>query len=101
MNQYIAIYKGNKTDNSKYKELDKIFGNLTLDTGSTDLLYNSDSNMYFTNSISEKEASLIVKNLADRSIIYILTNIVPANSVNQPAETFNTNIILQYSSNRF
>jgi len=74
---------------------------LTLDTSSTDLPYNPDSNIYFTNSISEEEVSLIIKNLADRSIIYMLTNTVPANPIDQPAEIFNANTILQYSSNRF
>ena len=94
LNQYIAVYKDNKTNNSKYKELNKIFGNLTFDIGSTDLLYNPDSNMYFISSISEKEASLIIKNLADQSLIYIFTNIILVNLVDQPAEIFNTNIIL-------
>ena len=101
LNQYIAAYEGDETDDSEYEELDEIFGDLTLDTGSTDLPYNPDSNTYFTNSISEEGASLIVKNLADRSMIHVLTNTVPANPVDQPAETFNASTVSRYSSNRF
>jgi len=72
---------------------------LILDINSTDLFYNSNSNIYFTNNISKKKANLIIKNLADRSLIYIFINIISANSVNQLTETFNINIILQYFSN--
>lgn len=74
---------------------------MTLDINLTDLLYNFNLNIYFISSISEKEASLIIKNLADQSLIYIFTNIILVNLVDQPAEIFNTNIILQYSLNRF
>ena len=72
---------------------------MILDINSTDLFYNSNSNIYFTNNISKKKANLIIKNLADRSLIYIFINIISANSVNQLTETFNINIILQYFSN--
>jgi len=67
---------------------------LIFDINSINLFYNFNLNIYFTNSISEKKASLIIKNLADRSIIYIFTNIVSANSVNQSTKIFNINIIL-------
>ena len=67
---------------------------MTFDIGLTDLSYNLNLNIYFINSILEEKASLIIKNLADRFIIYIFTNIISANSIDQPAEIFNTNIIL-------
>ena len=57
--------------------------------------------MYFTSSISEEGASLIVRNLADRSLIHVLTNTVPTNPVNQRTGTSNANAISRYSSNQF
>jgi len=67
---------------------------LIFDISLTDLFYNPDLNIYFISSISKKKASLIIKNLTDRSIIYIFINIILANLINQSIEIFNINIIL-------
>ena len=67
---------------------------MTFNINSTDLFCNLNLNIYFTSSISKERASLIVKNLADRSLIYIFTNIISANLVDQSAEIFNINIVL-------